>query len=151
MRTIWKIQVDMRNQWYDWPDWVGKTYYRCNYMQDRHSYLLYPGWLIDSHTKFSQVPVSHDDFPRTLSSHSFLSWILPPPKNTKLSYLSLSHLSMIKSYHRVQHTLSTAYTWYYIQHVLHHPMIDCLPLPSQSLISWLTMRYSILYICTIAS
>ena len=34
--------------------------------------------------------------------------------------------------------------------VLHHPKIDCLPLPA-SLISQQTMLYSILYICTITS
>ena len=34
------------------------------------------------------------------------------------------------SIHRVQHTLSTAYTDYSIHQVLHHPMIDCLPLPA---------------------
>jgi len=31
MRTMWRIQADMRNQGYDLPDWVGKTSYRCYY------------------------------------------------------------------------------------------------------------------------
>jgi len=71
MRTMWRIQADMRNQGYDLPDWVGKTSYRCYYRPDQDSYLLYQGWSIDSHTKFFQVPVSHDDFPHLLSSLSF--------------------------------------------------------------------------------
>jgi len=37
---------------------------------------------------------------------------------------------MIKSKHRVQHTPSTAYTEYCIHRTLHHPKIDCLPLPA---------------------
>jgi len=44
MRIMWRIQVDMRNQGYDLPDWVGKTSYQCNCMPDRDSYLLYRGW-----------------------------------------------------------------------------------------------------------
>ena len=36
--------VDMRNQGYDLPDWVGKTSYRCYYPPDRDSYLPYCGW-----------------------------------------------------------------------------------------------------------
>jgi len=44
MRTMWKIQVDMRNQGYNMHDWVGMTSYLCNYMQDRDLYLLYRVW-----------------------------------------------------------------------------------------------------------
>jgi len=44
MRTMWRIRVDMRNQGYDLPDWVGKTSYRGYYTPDRDSYLLYRGW-----------------------------------------------------------------------------------------------------------
>ena len=85
-------------------------------------------------------------FPRTLSSLSFLSSILPSPKNTKLSHPLQSLHAMIKSQHRVQHTPSTAYTKYSIHSVLHtpgtayttycirriqhHPKIDCHPLPA---------------------
>ena len=54
------------------------------------------------------------------------------------------------SRHRVQYTPSTAFTEYCIHCVLHHPKIDCLPLPA-SLISRQTLLYSILYICTITS
>jgi hypothetical protein len=43
----------MRNQGYDLLDWVVKASYRCNYTLDRDSYLLYRGWLLDSHTEFS--------------------------------------------------------------------------------------------------
>jgi hypothetical protein len=80
MRTIWKIHAAMRNQEYNLPDWVSKTSYGCYYLPDqdmylpyrdlylpyRELYLLYWGRLIDSHTKFPQVPVSHDDFPHLL-------------------------------------------------------------------------------------
>jgi len=54
MRMIWRIQADMRNQGYDLPDWVEKTSYRCYFALDWDSYLLYRGWSIDSHTKFSK-------------------------------------------------------------------------------------------------
>jgi len=90
------------------------------------------------------------------------------------SYIIPLYLSMplIKSYHRVQHTLSTAYTRYRIhcmQHtlstayteycihrVLHTPHTassqDRLsPAPSQSLSSQWSLLYSILYIPTITS
>jgi hypothetical protein len=77
IKTIWRIQADMRKPEYGMPDWVGKTLYGCNYMPDWDSYLLYQGWEIDSHTKFSYVPVSHNDFPHLLSSLSFLSSSLP--------------------------------------------------------------------------
>jgi hypothetical protein len=44
-------------------DWVQKTSYLCHYPPDPEQFLLYRGWSIDSYTKFSQVPFSHDDFP----------------------------------------------------------------------------------------
>jgi len=97
MRTMWRIRADIRNQGYNLPDWVGKTSYRCNYTPDRDSYLPYRGWHLDSHTKFSYVQVSHDDFPHLLSSLSFSSSSLPSPNNTKLSHRSLSLHAMIKS------------------------------------------------------
>ena len=96
-RTLWRIRADMRNRRYNLPDWVGKTSYQCNYMPDWDLYPLYLGWSIDSHTKFSSLPVSHDDFPYHLSSLSFSSAILPSPKNTKLSHRALSLHAMIKS------------------------------------------------------
>jgi len=52
-----------------------------------------------------QVPASHDDFPRSLT---FLCSTLPSPKYTNLSHPSLSLHAIIMSYHRVQHTPSTA-------------------------------------------
>jgi len=128
----------MRNQGYDLPDWVGQTLYKWNYMPDWDSYLLHRGWSIDSHMKFSQVPVSHDDFPHLLPSLSFSFSILPLPKNTKLSDRSPCHDQESSpstayteySLHQVQHTLSTAYTAYCIHRVLHHPKIDCLLRPA---------------------
>jgi hypothetical protein len=109
MGTMWRIQVDMRNLGYDLPDVIGKTTYQCNYLVDRDTYLLDRGWYIDSHTKFSSVPVSHHDFPHLLSSLRLSSSSLPSPKNTKLSHHSLSLHLMIKSkeeysIHRVLHT-----------------------------------------------
>ena len=43
MKTMWRIQADMRNQGYDLPDWVGKITYQCNYTPDRDSYLPFRG------------------------------------------------------------------------------------------------------------
>jgi len=96
LRTMWRIRADMRNEKYALPDWVGKTAYWCNYMPDRDSDLPYQGWLIDSHTKLSEVPVSHADFPCHLSSLPFLSSTLPSSKNMKFSHRSLSLHAMIK-------------------------------------------------------
>jgi len=59
MGTMWRIQADMNNQGYDFPEWVGTTSYRCYYTPDQDLYLPYQGWSIDSHRKFSEVPVSH--------------------------------------------------------------------------------------------
>jgi len=97
MRTMWRIRAGLRNQGYDSPEGVRKTSDWCDYMPDRDSYLLYRARYIDSHTKFSSVPVSHDDFPHLLSSLSFSSSTLPSPKNTKLSHRSLSLHAMIRS------------------------------------------------------
>ena len=44
MRMIWRIRANMRNQGYDLPDWVGKTWYRLNDTPDQDSYLPYRGW-----------------------------------------------------------------------------------------------------------
>jgi len=63
-------------------------------------------------------------------SLSFSSSTLQSPKNTKLSHRSLSLHAMIKSSHQAQHTPSTVHTEYCIHRVLHHPKIDCLPLPA---------------------
>jgi len=87
----------MQNQAYDLPDLVGKTSYRCNCTPDRDSYLLFQGSQIDLYTKFSYLSVSHHYFPHTLSSLSFLSSILPSPKNTKVSHPSLFLHTIIKS------------------------------------------------------
>jgi len=66
MGAIWRIRADMRNQGYDGPDWVGKTLFWFYFVPDRDLYLPYRGWSLDSHTKSSEVPVSHDDFPHLL-------------------------------------------------------------------------------------
>jgi hypothetical protein len=96
MRKMRRIRADMSIEGYDLPDWFGMTSVRCNYTLDRHWYLLYWGWSIDSRTKLSYVPVPHADCPRSLSSLSFWSSILPSPKNTKLSHPSLSLHAMIE-------------------------------------------------------
>ena len=63
-------------------------------------------------------------------SLSFSSTTLQSSQNTKLSHPSLSHHVMIMSSHRLQHTLSTAYTEYSIHRVQHTPSTasiqDCL-------------------------
>jgi len=69
MKTMWRIRADSRNQWYDLPDWVGKTRYRCDYMPGQDSYLPHRGWYIYLHKKFSEVPVSHDDLSHVLNHH----------------------------------------------------------------------------------
>jgi hypothetical protein len=97
MKMMWRIREDMENQGYDWPDWVGKASYQCNYTPYRESHQLYRGWKIDSHAKFSSVPVSHDDFPNILSAFSFSSSTLPSPEKMKLSHCSLSLHAIIKS------------------------------------------------------
>ena len=50
--------------------------------------------------------------------------------NTKLSHPYVPLHAMIMSSHRVQHTPSTAYTENCIHRVLHHPKVNCLPLPA---------------------
>ena len=134
MTTIWKIRADMRNQEYEFPDWVQKTSYRCYNPPDRDSYLPYREWEIESPTKFSSVPVSDADFPHLLSSLSFLSSALPSPKNTKLCHPSPSLHAEIMSDHQVLHTASIASSQVWMS----------LP-PSHILISW-RMLYSTLYI-----
>jgi hypothetical protein len=93
----WRISADMRNLVYDLPDWVGKTWYRCNYMPHQESYLPFWECYIDLHTKFSKVPVCNDDSPHLLTYLSFLSSTLPSPENTKLCHPSLSLHAMIMS------------------------------------------------------
>jgi len=43
MRTMWRLRVDMSNQWYDLPDLVGRTSYQRDYTPDQDSYLPYQG------------------------------------------------------------------------------------------------------------
>jgi hypothetical protein len=43
MRTMWRIQADMRNK-YELPDCIGKASYRCYYTPDPDSYQPYQGW-----------------------------------------------------------------------------------------------------------
>jgi len=130
MWMMWRIRVDMRNQGDNLPDWFMNTSYWYYSTPHRDSYLPHRRWYIESHMKFAQVPVSHDGFPHHLSSLFVSSSTLPSPKNAKLSHPSLSLHAMIKSLHWIQYTPSTAYTEYCMDHVLHHPMIDCLPLPA---------------------
>jgi len=87
----------MTNPGYDLPDCVGKSLQWCYHILYRDTYRLNRSWLIDWHTKFPFVLVSDDDFPDLLSSRSFLSSLVPSPKNTKLSHRSLSLHAMINS------------------------------------------------------
>ena len=63
-------------------------------------------------------------FPLSLS---LSSTTLPSSQDTMLGHPSLSLHDMIMSWHRVQHTPSTAYTEYSIHLVQRPPRIDCLP------------------------
>jgi len=119
MGTIWRKRVDMRNQGYQMPNCVKKSTYRCSYLPDREWDLPYWEWSIDLDTKFSYVPVSHNDFPHILASLSFSSSNLPSPKNMK--WVIHVYLSMPWSW------VNTEYS---IHQVLHYPMIDFLPLPA---------------------
>ena len=120
----------MWNQWYDMPDWVRKTSYRCNYtsdldsdLLDQDSYQLYRGWLIDSHTKFSKsqflmmVSLISSDLSLFLYLH------LRTRSQVIAIFLSMqcSWVNTEYSIHRVLHTPSTAYTKYCIYRVLHTP------------------------------
>jgi len=58
-------------------------------------------------------------------SLSFSSTIQPSSQNTKFSHPSLSLHAVIMSWHRVQHTPSTAYTKCSIHRVQHPPQIVC--------------------------
>jgi len=94
----------------------------------------------------------------------FLTVISPVPFHLFLSCPQFYHHLRIRSYviplylSMPQSRVDTEYSIYRLLHtleycmhcVLHHPKIDCLLLPA-SLISQLTMLYSILYICTIPS
>jgi len=44
MRTMQRIQADLRNQGYDMSDWVGKTLYHCYDMPDQDLILPDGGW-----------------------------------------------------------------------------------------------------------
>jgi len=146
MRTMWRIWADMRHQGYNLPPLVWRTSNRCNYTPDQ-------GWWIDSHTKFSKSQflmmfcaiASHLSRPH-LSRH------LRTSSAVIHLYLSMpwSRVNTEYSIHRIQHTPSTAYTEYCEHCVLHHLMIDSLPLPT-SLSSELTLLYSIPNIPTIRS
>jgi len=54
--------------------------------------------------------ISSTSFSSSFPSHSVLSTTLPLSQNTQLSHPPLSLHAMIMSLHRVQYTLSTAYT-----------------------------------------
>jgi hypothetical protein len=150
------MRVDMRNERYIRPDSVRRTSHWCYEAADRVLYLLYRGCSVDLRTKFSQVPVSQNDFPHLLSSLSFLSSTLPSRKNTYPSHRTLSLNAVIQGSHRVQHTLSIEYTEYNIHRVL---LTLCTPSSQdplspascQSLISWQTMLQTILCIAILTS
>ena len=76
---------------------------------------------------FSYLLVSSTSFSSSSRSLSLSSTTLPSLHNTKLSHPSQSLYGMIMSWHRVQHTLCTAYTKYRIHSVQHPPRIVCFP------------------------
>jgi len=108
---------------------------------------------------------------KILSSPSFAWWIpisshlslsrpeLYPHIRTRSYFIPLNlcmqwvWVNTEYSIHRVLHSPSTVHTVYCIHSVPLHPKIDCLPLPASllSLISWLTLLYSILCIPTITT
>jgi len=141
----------MKNQGGNQPDWVAKTVYRCDYTPDWDLDIAYRGWLIDSHSKFSYVPVSHDDLSHLLSSLSSSSSTQPSPMNRKMR-----HPSQSSPHHDEKLTPSTAYSEFSIHCILHKTITassqqPLSPTPIQSLISRQTMLFSILYIPTITS
>jgi len=80
--------------------------------------------------KFSEVPVSHDNFTNLLSSLSFLSSTLQTPGNTKPSHHSISLQARPLGYidnsiRQGLHKLSSGYTECCIHRVLHHWKIHC--------------------------
>jgi len=79
----------------------------------------------DLHTKFSQLPVSHDDFPP--SPVISLSLVLNSTITEEHEAKSALSISLCNDQELI---LNTAYTEYCIHCVLHHPKIDCLPLPA---------------------
>jgi len=92
------------------PDTAGTSPYTAYYYTDMR--FSQPNHA--SHTPdFSYPLVSSTSF----SSQSFSSTTLPSLQNTKLGHSSLSLHVMIMSWHRVQHTPSTAYTKYSIHQV----------------------------------
>jgi len=97
-----------------------------NYTDTRSSQPIQAGRTPD----FLYPLVSSTLFSTSSTYLSFSSTTLPSSQNTNLSHPSLSVHAMIMSWHQVQHTPSTAYTEYCIHRVLHHPNIDCLPLPA---------------------
>jgi len=70
---------------------------------------------------FSYPLISSTSLSSSSPSLSFLSTTLPSLQNTKFSHPSLSLYAMSMSWHRVQHTPSTAYTEYSIHRVQHTP------------------------------
>jgi len=68
MGTMWRLYADLRNQGYEKPHWIWNTSYRGFYPPDRVSFLPHQELKIEFHLTFSEVPVSHDDFPSALIS-----------------------------------------------------------------------------------
>jgi hypothetical protein len=145
MKSRWRISADMSFHGLYLPGWIGKTLFQCNYMQDQVSHLPYPRWYIDLHTQFHLLSISHGDFPHIISARSFFSSTLTLPENMKLSHCSVSLHAIIKNWHRVEHVQSTALTEYCIHHILHHPEIDCLPVPASL---WYRRRICCFYLST---
>jgi len=144
MRMMWSIRVNVRNQQFHFPDWVGMTLYYSDYVPNWKSYLRNQEWFIDTHPN---VPLIH----------SFSWWFAPSPLIspcpqlythlwTRCSVIPLNlpmpwlRVSTKYGIHRVMHTPHTAS----FQHQLSVA-------PSRSLTSQRTMVYTILFIPTMSN
>jgi len=95
----------------------------CNYTETRSAQLNQA-----SRTPISPICLYPPHHPHLHPpSLCFSSTTQPSSQKTKLSDPSQSLHAMIVSWHRVQHTPSTAYTEYSIHRVQHPPKIVCLP------------------------
>ena len=147
MRTTWRIRLDMRNGGYNFPDWVRKTSYQCNYTPDRDFNLSYWGWQIESHTKFSKL--------QCLMMICTIAPLLVLNSTITEEHEVNWSLSISPCYNQ-ELTPSTAYAEYSTYSVLHTPHTAASqnwlsPAPSQFLSSQLIMLYSVLHNPTITS
>ena len=99
-------------RWDRYESWSGMVYHRWEVFPTQ-SGMSYPRFLISP-------PILHIVLNLHPPSLSFSSTTLPSSQNTKLSHLSLSLHGMIMSWHRVQHTPSTASTQDCLSYLVSH-------------------------------